>query len=205
MKFRLFISLICIFVLPGVSSAATPKSLAGVTLGTNLSEISDKVDMGSALPLWRSEYLAKVSLKPIEGYRSGYVLYGNCKNNGRIVRIKMTYENYSKEFYDRLRSLLEKRYGKPSEWRGNPFGTLKNWKWSLKDADKNSVSIILERYEGDDESFTHGNSIRLTNATLMEAEKKCFETKAKETHPGKAPGGAAATPNKLNFDWYLPQ
>ena len=62
MKFRLFISLICIFFLPGVSSAAAPKSLAGVTLGTNLSEISDKVDMSSALPLYRSEYLAKVSL-----------------------------------------------------------------------------------------------------------------------------------------------
>ncbi len=90
-------------------------------MGTNLNEISDKVDMGSALPLWRSEYLAKVSLKPIEGYRSGYVLYGNCKNNGRIIRIKMTYENDSKEFYDRLRSLLGKRYGKSSEWRGNPF------------------------------------------------------------------------------------
>lgn len=205
MKFRLFISLFCMIVLPGVSLAAAPKSLVGVTLGTNLSQISDKVDMSSALPLWRLEYLAEVSLKPIEGYSSGYVVYGNCKNKGRIVRIKMTYENDSEKFYDSLHSLLEKRYGKPSEWRGNPFGTLKIWKWSLKDADKNSVSIILERYEGDDDSFTPGNSIRLTNTTLMEEEKKCFETKAKETPPVKAPGGADATLDKTNFDWYLPR
>lgn len=205
MKFRLFISLICMFFLPGVSSAAAPKSLAGVTLGTNLSEISDKVDMSSALPLYRSEYLAKASLKPIEGYRSGHVVYGNCKNKERIVRIKMSYENSSEKFYDRLHSLLEKRYGKPVEWRGNPFGTLKIWKWSLKGADKNSVSIILEHYEGDDDSFTSGNSIRLTNTTLVEEEKKCFETKAKEMPPGKTRRGADATPDKANFDWYLPQ
>jgi hypothetical protein len=205
MKFRLFISLICIFVLPGISSAAAPKSIVGIALGTNINEISDKVDMSSALPLWRSEYLAKVSLKPIEGYRSGYVVYGNCKNKGRIVRVKMSYADDSEDFYNRLHSVLEKRYGKPAEWRGNPFGTLKIWKWSLKDADKNSVSIIIERYVGDDDSFTPGNSIRLTHTTLVDEEKTCDEIKAKETPQGKMPGGAGAVPDKLDFDWYLPK
>ena len=38
---------------------------------------------------------------------------------------------------------LEKRYGEPKEWRGNAFGTLRTWKWSLKSADGQPVSLIL--------------------------------------------------------------
>jgi hypothetical protein len=205
MKLRLLVSLICLLFLPEVSSAAPPKSLAGVALGASVDDISDKIDMSTSLPLWGAPYLSKVSLKPVEGFRSGYVVYGTCKNIGRIIRIKMSYEDEGEELYHRLHIALAKRYGKAAEWRGNPFGTLRVWKWSMKDPSHNSISIIIERYEGEDDSFTPGNSIRLTNSTLMEEEKACYEAKPKELQGGKNAGTSAATHGELDLDRYLPQ
>jgi hypothetical protein len=205
MKLRLLVSLVCLLLLPGVSSADAPKSIAGIGLGANVSQLADKVDMSSAIPLWRSEYLSKVSLKSIDGFRSGYVVYGNCKNKGQVVRIKLSYDDESEELYNRLQTELTKKYGKPAEWRGNPFGTLKIWKWSLKDSSKNSISIILERYEGEDDSFTPGNSIRLTNGTLMAEEKACFEASQKSDDKGAAARRAAASSATKDLSPLLPQ
>lgn len=201
MKRRMVLILLLVHLVPGISFADAPKSIAGITLGANIKDIADRLDTGSALPLWRSEYLSKVELKPIKGYRSGYVVNGRCKDEGRIVRIKLSYEDESSAFFDELHSGITKRYGKPVEWRGNPFGSLKVWKWSMKDDKKNSIGIILERYEGDDDSFTPGNSIRLTNNSHIEEEKACFEAKAK-----KEKEAAVTTPvkEKLDFDWFLP-
>jgi len=204
MKLRLLVSLICLLFLPEVSSAAPPKSLAGIHLGATIDDISDKIDRSTSVPLWGSPYLSKVSLKPVDGFRSGYVIYGNCKNIGRIIRIKMSYEDESEELYHQLHIALDKRYGKSAEWRGNPFGTLRIWKWSMKDPSHNSISIILERFEGDDDSFTPGNSLRLTNSTLMEEEKACYEKKAKELPQGKGAETPAA-PGKVDIDRFLPQ
>ena len=205
MKLRLLFLLVCLLFLPGVSWADAPKSIAGIGLGANVDQLADKVDMSSAIPLWRSEYLSKVSLKPIEGFRSGYVVYGNCKNKGQVVRIKLSYEDESNEFYNRLHSELTKKYGKPAEWRGNPFGTLKIWKWSVKDSNKDSIGIILERYEGEDDSFTPGNSIRLTNGTRMEEEKACLEASEKSDDKGEVARRAAASAATKDLSPYLPK
>jgi hypothetical protein len=205
MKLRLLISLVCLLLLPEVSSADAPKSLAGIVLGANVDQLADKVDKSSAIPLWRSEYLSKAPLKPIEGFRSGYVVYGNCKSKGQVVRIKLSYEDESNEFYNRLHTELTKKYGKPAEWRGNPFGTLKIWKWSLTASNKSSISIILERYEGEDDSFTPGNSIRLTNGTLMAEERACFEASPKSDDNGATERRSAASAATKDLSPYLPQ
>ncbi|MCU0572258.1 MAG: hypothetical protein MUC41_04620 [Syntrophobacteraceae bacterium] len=184
------------------AQAAAPQSIVGVRLGSQIEEIKDMVDLGSAVPLWGSQYLMRAPLRPARGYQSGYVVYGNCARKGRVVRVKLTYEDDSQAFYNKLHSAITKRYGKPTEWRGNPFGTLRIWKWSLRDSEGKRVSIILQHYVGDDDSFTPGNSIRLTNSSFIDEETACYREKRQEqkaeTHP-------ALMPEKIDIEWFLPQ
>jgi hypothetical protein len=195
----------CLFVLalaPALSCAEAPLSIVGISLGSNIEEAKDMVDMSSALPVWGSEYLSQVCLKPLNGYQSGYVVYGNCKVPGRIVRIKLNYLDDSEEFFEKLRSNLIERYGKPREWRGNPFGTLKVWKWSVGQGRKSPVSIVLQHYDGDDDSFSEGNSIKISLNKYLEEEKECHKLKAKGQKPNNAP---RRPEGKLDFNWYLPK
>lgn len=184
------------------AQATAPQSIVGIRLGSQIEELKDLVDLGSAVPLWGSQYLMRAPLRAVRGYQSGYVVYGNCAHKGRVVRIKLTYEDASQEFYNRLHAVLTKRYGKPSEWRGNPFGTLRIWKWSLKDPEGKRVSIILQHYVGDDDSFTPGNSIRLTNSSFIDEESACHNAMRKErktdTHP-------ALMPEQIDLEWFLPR
>lgn len=178
-----------------------PRSIASISVGTQVSEAADKVDLGSAVPLGGAGYLMRAPLKPVRGFESGYVVYGNCREKGRIVRVKLKYENDQASFYDRVLAALKKRYGKPTEWRGNPFGTLKIWKWSLKDAAGHSISVQLQHYEGDDDAFTPGNSIKLTESGHLAEEKACYEAR-KKMERRDAP---AATPTEpIDFEAYLP-
>ncbi len=188
--------------LPAAFAGEAPKSIVGVALGSRIEDNRDKLDMDTAAPIWRAEYLVKAALRRIKGYESGYVVYGACKAPGRIVRIKLNYENDTKEFFDDLLSALTNRYGKPSEWRGNPFGTLKVWKWSFKDEAMNSISMIIQRYEGEDDAFTPGNSIKLAVTNYAEEEKACHGEKIKQ---GKFKPADPVGGEKLNFDWYLPK
>ena len=45
--------------------------------------------------------------------------------------------------------LLRSRYGKNPEFRGDPFGTLKVWKWNVEGPGGVRASLILENYTGD--------------------------------------------------------
>ncbi|MCU0587135.1 MAG: hypothetical protein MUF52_03175 [Syntrophobacteraceae bacterium] len=184
------------------TQAKAPQSIVGIRLGSQIEELKDMVEIGAAVPLWGSQYLMRAPLRSARGYQSGYVVYGNCARKGRVVRIKLTYEDESLDFYNKLQSLLTRRYGKPSEWRGNPFGTLRIWKWSLRDPDGKRVSIILQHYVGDDDSFTPGNSIRLTHSSYIEEESACYQEKLKERKDETCP---ALMPPKVDMEWFLPQ
>ncbi len=178
-----------------------PRSIASISVGIPVSDVADKVDLGSAVPLGGADFLMRAPLKPVSGFESGYVVYGNCKEKGRIVRIKLKYQEDDVAFYERVLAALKKRYGKPSEWRGNPFGTLKIWKWSLKDAVGHSISIQLQHYDGDDDAFTPGNSIKLTHSTYLADEKACYEAR-KKIGRGEPPAASPRIPT--DFEVYLP-
>jgi hypothetical protein len=201
-----FLPLAVAFILSGVGNsvvhADAPQSIVGIRLGSQVQDSGEMVDLNAAVPLWGSHYLMRAPLRPISGYQSGYVVFGNCAHKGRVVRVKLTYEDSSQDFYNKLHSLLTKRYGKPSEWRGNPFGTLKIWKWSLRNPDRGRISIILQHYMGDDDSFTPGNSIRLTHSSLMDEEEACYEKMRKEMKEASRP---VLVPEKIDMDWFLPQ
>jgi len=180
---------------------SAPLEIAGFRLGSDVKANAQAIDEGRTEVDINRRYLTTVLIKPVPGYRSGYVTFGNCAAPGRIARIKMNYENDSREFYEKLLAALKKRYGEPQQWRGNPFGTLRIWKWSLKDKALGDISIILQHYSGEDDSFTKGNSIRIAAVDVLEQERDCW----REKNPEKKIQAPAAPSPQHGIEYYLPK
>ncbi len=194
--------LLCISLLPGrpeaLAATDAPKTLAAYTLGQDVSSSAAYLDMDSAGTIWNQEWFKQVAVKNLPGFHNGYLIYGNCNETGKIMRIKLKYEDSSLAFFERLQQVLQRRYGR-GEWRGDPFGTLHTWKWGFTDENGDSISLILQHYSGNDTSYTEGNSIRLANRTAMIREKACGETREKGKGRRKGMGKVPS------FDWYLPK
>ncbi len=138
----------------------------------------DLVQMETSIVLRDRQYLREVNIREIDGYKSGTVDFGNCSKPGQIVRIKLKYEYEDKNFYDELLEKFNKKFGEPDEWRGDPFHVIIAWKWSFRDENGNSISLILQHSR--DEEYKWGNSIKLTNTTLIEQERLCYEKRNQE-------------------------
>ena len=187
-----------------VRAADGPDSLAGIKLGQTVEEQAGKLMSAEADRAFHRPYLGVMPVAALKGYRSGYVDYGLCAAKGRVVRIKMNYADDSLQFFDRILEALKKRYGEPKEWRGNAFGTLRTWKWSLKSKDVGPVSLILMHYVGDDGAFTDGNSIRIAATDLVRAEEVCHTGPADGKKGQPVPADAAGI-DALGLDWFLPR
>jgi hypothetical protein len=187
---------------PGAALAhEPPRELAGLRLGADIKDFAGKIEMSASDIDLDRRYLSTRAMTPLPGFRSGYVTSGLCAQPGRIVRIKMNYEDDSMAFYEKVLAELKKRYGEPQQWRGNPFGTLRIWKWSLASKELGDISVILQRYSGDDDTFTKGNSIRISATDLFTEEDGCWRKKhpeekiEKPVPPVPAPG----------IDYFLPK
>ncbi|EFL49212.1 conserved hypothetical protein [Solidesulfovibrio fructosivorans JJ]] len=189
---------------PGYGADA-PMELAGIRLGETLAEAGKTVAHPETDRSFHKPYLGLAAVAPVPGYRSGYVDYGLCAKPGRIVRLKMNYADESLEFFERILEALTKRYGAPQEWRGNAFRTLRTWKWSLRAAGGEPVSLILMHYEGEDGAFTEGNSIRLAATGMVHDEEVCYDAKYKKSDAFEAARAEAAKNKKLGLDWFLPR
>ena len=189
------------------SHAEAPRKIAGFGLGMNINQYQDLVRMDTAIPIRHMEYLTEVETAKIEGYKNGYISYGTCAQPGRIVKVKFKYEVPDKWFFDELLKRFEKRFGKPSEWKGDPFRTLIAWKWSFKDPQKNIVSMILQHYSGEDEEFTRGNSLRLTIMKFLEEERQCYEKKFPEPPDTHEQSGKwrAEDKNRIDYSRFVPE
>ncbi len=198
MKRVLFLSFAILFLFATSTFAANaPESIAGITIGQNISTVRSFLDKDSMRSPWQEEFIKRIALNELEGYKGGYVVIGDCKRKNIILRMKLKYSDNSLSFFDTLYSKLEKRFGKPNDWRGNPFGTLKVWKWSLKDPAGN-ISLILQHFSGDDDSITNGNTVRLSRPSWIAEEKVCWEKANPE--PKETP-----IPAKMKgMSWYLP-
>ena len=171
---------VIIFLFPNYASAdKAPRKIAGLVLGEQVSMFVDLVQMETSIVLRDRKYLREVRLREIDGYRSGIVDFGNCNKPGQIVRIKLKYEYSDKKFYEELLERFKKKFGEPDEWRGDPFHVIVAWKWSFTDEANNKISLILQHSR--DEDYKWGNSIKLTNITLLEKERLCYQQK----HPGR--------------------
>lgn len=180
---------------------SAPLEIVGFRLGDNVKAHAHAIEEGKTEVDINRQYLTTVLIKPVPGYRSGYVAYGNCAAPGRIARIKMNYENDSRDFYEKLLAALKKRYGEPQQWRGNPFGTLRIWKWSLRDKTLGDISLILQHYSGEDDTFTKGNSIRIAASDILDQERDCW----REKNPEKKIQAPAAPAPQHGIDYYLPK
>jgi len=189
------------------SYADAPHKIAGFVLGANISQYDKLVRMDSAIPIRHMEYLTEVETTKILGFKNGYISYGTCAQPGRIVKIKLKYAIPDSWFFEELLKRFKKRLGEPSEWKGDPFRTLIAWKWSLKDAQKNNITVILQHYTGNDEEYTSGNSLKLAMTTAIDKERQCYEMKEPES------SGAArkqkpqkTTPSKeMDFSRFVPE
>ena len=179
---------------------SAPREIAGLRLGTDIKAYSEKIDTKRTEVEMDQPYLTTVMLNPVPGFRSGYVTYGNCASPGRIARIKMNYDDDSEEFYKKLLAALTKSYGEPQQWRGNPFGSLRIWKWSLKDQNLGDISVILQYYSGDDDSFTKGNSIRIAATDILQQESICY----REKHPESRLITPQAPVPQPGLEYFLP-
>jgi hypothetical protein len=196
------LALAAFFVWSGACLAhSAPLEIAGIKLGADKNGYEDKIDAVNHLTDISHPYVTVAAIKPVPGFRSGYVAYGNCVDRGRIVRVKMNYEDGSKDFFEKILAALKKRYGEPREWRGNPFGSLRVWKWTLADPALGEISMVLQHYTGDDESFTRGNSIRIGASRLLKAEQECYRA----ARPAKTDAPKLQGVRELGLDHFLPR
>jgi len=165
MKYFTAATLIIIALLSFTSVAAydTPTEIGGFKLGEFITDYPQ---------IEYSEYLKEVVVNDWHGFRKGIISYGTCAYPGRIVKIRMKYQNSSKAFYDELLKKFKSRYGKPSEWKGDAFGVLYIWKWRFVDKDNRRVNLILQHnLQNDDENV--GNMVKISFPELMDEERFC--------------------------------
>ena len=109
----LSLAVLSILLLPDGSIARAPREIAGLVLGDSVDKYSDRLKMDTAQPIRYQEYLREIQIKEAEGYKNGVVWVGTSTTPGRIVRIKLKYNDSSKVFFDRLLKKFNRRFGKP--------------------------------------------------------------------------------------------
>ena len=207
MKKKLFLLTTLAFLwIAGICLAGeTPHQIGVFALNENISELKDYVIMETALPIRHMENIEEVEIKPIKGIKSGLIAYVTCSAPGHIVRIKLKYEDSSKKFYETLLKRIKKKFGKPDEYRGDPFHIVLSWKWSFIDKKNNRITMTLQHNSMDTEEKM-GNSIKLTNRGLIEEDLKCYKVKALDQRQKlRHRDWKVMTPGLSGWDLYVPQ
>jgi hypothetical protein len=170
---------LAVFVFLSVSNpcrADAPHQVGPFILGHDVSEFADYLDMTTEMPIRYLETVHEVEMKPIKGFKSGLVAFSTCSSPGRVIRIKLKYDDSSKSFFEDLRKRIIARYGAFDEYRGDPFRIVIAWKKSFIDDQNNRISLIIQHNTRDEEEKM-GNSIKMTMTDLLEKDVKCLEKK----------------------------
>ncbi len=204
MKIRIFfLNMIICFLMTGNVSAQAPVEIAGFALGKNIADYRERVRMETMLPIRYAEFLKEVETQNIPGYKSGLITYGDCAVPGRILRIKLKYDDSSRQFYNDLLERYKKRFGKPDRWRGDPFHVLVAWKWSFTDKEGNRMSMILQ-HNIEDTNRKIGNAVKLSMLNFEEEEILCFEKKESEIRVNETKQDPKAGADQ-NWDLLIPR
>jgi hypothetical protein len=171
---KYIIILLCLLLPFSVQAQEIPMTLAGITLGEDISTVSSKCDMTTDIVLPQARHLNEVNLLSqfVPGVMRGTVAYANCAQKGRIVRIKLRFDNPSRSFFQDLLRRYRNNFGKPEEWRGDPFQRVISWKWSF--VDDSGTRVGLELTHSMDEDFKMGNSVKFTLRSLWDEEAACL-------------------------------
>ncbi len=184
----------------GICLAEAPSQVAGFQLGADISVYKDRVDMSTALPIRYAESISEVEINQTEYLASGLIAYGTCAAPGKVVRIKLKYTDSGRDFFDKLLARFEKKFGKPDEWRGDPFHIVIAWKWSFVDKSKNRISLILQHNRQDtDEKI--GNSVKMTLTDAVGKERQCYE----KSHPEPRSPSVGKQPLQADWDMLIPR
>lgn len=198
-------SIILLLILAVSASAQAremPMSIAGIKLGADVATVHHRCKLSTDIPLVEERHLNEIQLKPqfVPGVKSGSVAYANCEKKGQIVRIKLKLDNPSRTFFNDLLNRYQKNFGKPEEWRGDPFQTVISWKWSFKDDLGQRVGLELTHSK--DEDYKTGNFVKLTLRSLWDEEAACFKR-------AQGPSGISdSTPtprHKLDYNQLIPR
>ena len=161
--------------------------------------------METALPIRHMENIEEVEIKSLEGIKSGLIAYATCKAPGNIVRIKLKYKDPSKKFYEQLLKRISKKFGEPDDYKGDPFHIVLSWKWSFVDKKNDRITLILQHNSMDTEEKL-GNSIKLTNRSLMEEDLRCYKEKALDQRQKlRFRDWKVMIPGLSGWDLYVPQ
>ena len=153
------------FFLPGIILARNvPEAVGGFVLGSDVTDYPD---------IEYSNFLKEVVIYDWHGFHKGIISYGICDSPGKIVRIKLKYENPSEAYFKTLLKKFKKKYGKPDEWKGDSFGILRIWKWKFVDKNNNRVHLILQHNTKNPNENT-GNVVKLFLPDNIIREQKCF-------------------------------
>jgi hypothetical protein len=183
---------------PCLAQPQAPNHLAGIELGANVANFRELLNIKTSHKIKETPWLSRVDFKPTAYFRGGYVVFGECSSPGRIVRLKLKYQDEGMDFFRKVIMNLLDRYGNPAEYKGDLEGQVMGNKWSFTNAEGDSISLIIQRYMGEDLDMTRGNIVKLTDWTLMDAERSCYEFK----HGVKAP---PPTPKAPDFEGFLPK
>ncbi len=201
-----FVMIAASVLVPVLSAAEAPQQIAGLRLGAGIEEYRGMVQMDTPLPVRHMEYLSEVELKlPFEGYRSGYLFFGNCDKPGRIAKIKLKYERDDKEFFEDLVQRFKRKFGEPDQYRGDAFRAFIAWKWSFKDNHNNKISLILQHNSADVEEYTQGNSVKLSATSFIEKEALCYEQKNLEPKRNQTGKTAKKAREPVDYQRLIPE
>lgn len=186
-------------------AAEAPHQIGVFVLNQNISEVKDYVIMETALPIRHMENIEEVEVKSLEGIKSGLIGYATCQAPGNIVRIKLKYKDPSKKFYEQLLKRISKKFGESDEYRGDPFHIVLSWKWSFVDKKNHRITLTLQHNSMDTEEKL-GNSIKLTNRSLMAEDLRCYKEKALDQRQKlRFRDWKVMTPGLSGWDLYVPR
>jgi len=174
---KIFVSLLVLVALAANASAADvfPSTLAGFTLGESVRKYESFCNIAEATPMSDAPFLTEALIKPdaLPGVRGGSLIYGNCKNKDRLVRIKLKFNDRSKDLFDTLMEAYKQKFGKPDSYQGDTFKNVIAWEWTFSNdaGEKIAVLVMWSR----DKEMRPGVSIKMTNTTLYDAEYDCFK------------------------------
>jgi len=204
-KILSFVLTLFFFFVAGIAFAEAPNQVGGFVLDQDIKKFEDRVIMDTALPVRYAENIEEVEIKFTQGFKSGLIAYGTCEQPGHIVRIKLKYADSSKKFYENLLKLFKKRFGEPAEYQGDPFHIVIAWKWSFVDRQNDKISLILQ-HNSKDEQEKIGNSVKLTNTTLMEKDLLCYKDKQLDYRERlRQREWKAVKPEKGSWELFLPR
>lgn len=172
----------------GYAAGSTVPSTAG---GFSLDRLIGDYDVEN-----HASYLNEVIITDLKGFRKGFITYGTCQSPGKILRIKLKYDNRSQDFFNELLQRYRQKFGDKPVFSGDPFGNVKSWKWSFTDEQGRRVNLTLQHNLRDtDESI--GNMVKLSMPGLMDEERLCFNKLYDADGSDKEPA------DQKNPDWQV--